>query len=144
MKNEGNRLFYVAMTRAEEALSRAAADAIAQPDVARRLKGDPRTAHIPVVALTGHALAGISEGAKKAGCDAFVTTWLGADTETVGGWKLIAATPIEVVSVTEVAARSGVSRQSVHRWLRRYAAQGLAGLVDQSTMPTACPSSSTG
>jgi FixJ family two-component response regulator len=23
--------------------------------------------------LTGHALAGISEGAKKAGCDAFVT-----------------------------------------------------------------------
>jgi two-component system cell cycle response regulator DivK len=25
------------------------------------------------VALTGHALAGISEGAKKAGCDAFVT-----------------------------------------------------------------------
>ena len=29
--------------------------------------------HIPDVALTGHALAGISEGAKKAGCDAFVT-----------------------------------------------------------------------
>jgi len=28
---------------------------------------------MPVVALTGHALAGISEGAKKAGCDAFVT-----------------------------------------------------------------------
>jgi two-component system, cell cycle response regulator DivK len=29
---------------------------------------------LPVmVALTGHALAGISEGAKKAGCDAFVT-----------------------------------------------------------------------
>ena len=28
---------------------------------------------IPIVALTGHALAGISEGAKRAGCDAFVT-----------------------------------------------------------------------
>jgi CheY-like chemotaxis protein len=27
----------------------------------------------PVVALTGHALAGISDGAKQAGCDAFVT-----------------------------------------------------------------------
>ena len=26
-----------------------------------------------MVALTGHALAGISEGARKAGCDAFVT-----------------------------------------------------------------------
>jgi two-component system, cell cycle response regulator DivK len=42
-------------------------------EATRRLKADDRTAHIPVVALTGHALAGISEGAKKAGCDAFVT-----------------------------------------------------------------------
>jgi two-component system cell cycle response regulator DivK len=42
-------------------------------EATRRLKSDPRTAHIPVVALTGHALAGISEGAKRAGCDAFVT-----------------------------------------------------------------------
>ena len=37
------------------------------------LKADERTRHIPVVALTGHALAGASDGAKKAGCDAFVT-----------------------------------------------------------------------
>ena len=42
-------------------------------EATRRLKGDKRTASIPVVALTGHALAGISEGAKRAGCDAFVT-----------------------------------------------------------------------
>jgi two-component system cell cycle response regulator DivK len=42
-------------------------------EATRRLKADERTASIPVVALTGHALAGISEGAKKAGCDAFVT-----------------------------------------------------------------------
>jgi two-component system cell cycle response regulator DivK len=42
-------------------------------EATRRLKADSRTADIPVVALTGHALAGISEGAKKAGCDAFVT-----------------------------------------------------------------------
>jgi two-component system cell cycle response regulator DivK len=41
-------------------------------EATRRLKADARTAHIPVVALTGHALAGISEGARKAGCDAFV------------------------------------------------------------------------
>jgi two-component system cell cycle response regulator DivK len=68
-----------------EALQRAADDA---PDIilmdlslpvmdgweaTRRLKADPRTADIPVVALTGHALAGISDGAKQAGCDAFVT-----------------------------------------------------------------------
>ena len=42
-------------------------------EATRRLKADARTAGIPVVALTGHALAGISEGARKAGCDAFVT-----------------------------------------------------------------------
>jgi two-component system cell cycle response regulator DivK len=42
-------------------------------EATRRLKADQRTASIPVVALTGHALAGISEGAKRAGCDAFVT-----------------------------------------------------------------------
>jgi len=42
-------------------------------EATRRLKADKRTAGIPVVALTGHALAGISEGARMAGCDAFVT-----------------------------------------------------------------------
>jgi len=42
-------------------------------EATRRLKANVQTAAIPVVALTGHALAGISEGAKKAGCDAFVT-----------------------------------------------------------------------
>jgi CheY-like chemotaxis protein len=39
----------------------------------RQLKSDDRTKRIPVVALTGHALAGASEGARLAGCDAFVT-----------------------------------------------------------------------
>lgn len=42
-------------------------------EATRRLKADARTADIPVVALTGHALSGISEGAQRAGCDAFVT-----------------------------------------------------------------------
>src|SRR5262249_41925910 len=42
-------------------------------EATRRLKADQATADIPIVALTGHALAGILEGAKKAGCDAFVT-----------------------------------------------------------------------
>ena len=42
-------------------------------EATRRLKADDRTSHIPIVALTGHALAGASEGAKKAGCDSFVT-----------------------------------------------------------------------
>ena len=42
-------------------------------EATRRLKAEPRTAHIPVVALTGHALAGHAEGARQAGCEAFVT-----------------------------------------------------------------------
>jgi two-component system cell cycle response regulator DivK len=42
-------------------------------EATRRLKSDPRTSHIPIVALTGHALAGHAEGAREAGCDAFVT-----------------------------------------------------------------------
>lgn len=42
-------------------------------EATRRLKSDERTRKIPVVALTGHALAGHSEGARQAGCDSFVT-----------------------------------------------------------------------
>jgi two-component system cell cycle response regulator DivK len=42
-------------------------------EATRRLKSDERTKDIPIVALTGHALAGFAEGARLAGCDAFVT-----------------------------------------------------------------------
>ena len=42
-------------------------------EATRRLKNDERTRHIPIVALTGHALAGHAEGARAAGCDACVT-----------------------------------------------------------------------
>ena len=35
-------------------------------------------------------------------------------------------------TVTAVARRFGVTRQTVHRWLRQYGAKGLAGLVDRS------------
>ena len=42
-------------------------------EATRRLKASDKTRKIPIVALTGHALAGHSEGAKAAGCDAFIT-----------------------------------------------------------------------
>jgi two-component system, cell cycle response regulator DivK len=42
-------------------------------EATRRLKGDARTRHIPVVALTGHVLADHSRDAREAGCDAFLT-----------------------------------------------------------------------
>ena len=42
-------------------------------EATRQLKNDPRTKHIPIVALTGHALADHSREAREAGCDAFLT-----------------------------------------------------------------------
>jgi transposase InsO family protein len=41
--------------------------------------------------------------------------------------------------VREVAARVGVSRQSVHAWLARYAEDGLVGLQNRSHRPDSCP-----
>src|ERR1700758_2231795 len=43
------------------------------------------------------------------------------------------------VPVTEVAERFGVSRQSVHAWLRRYQDQGMEGLLDRSHRPVRMP-----
>jgi transposase-like protein len=42
-------------------------------------------------------------------------------------------------TVTDVAARFGVSRQTVHAWLAKYEAGGLEGLGDQSHRPRSCP-----
>jgi len=42
-------------------------------EATRRLKNDPRTQHIPVIALTGHVLADHAHDAREAGCDAFLT-----------------------------------------------------------------------
>lgn len=42
-------------------------------EAARRLKGDPQTHDIPVIALSAHALAGEREKAIAAGCDEFDT-----------------------------------------------------------------------
>src|SRR4051795_7812878 len=46
---------------------------------------------------------------------------------------------LDGASPTEVAAEVGVSRQSLHAWVRRYRAAGLAGLVDRSHRPDASP-----
>ena len=45
----------------------------------------------------------------------------------------------QAASVTDVARRNGVSRQTVHAWLRKYASRGLAGLADGSAKPLSCP-----
>jgi transposase len=41
--------------------------------------------------------------------------------------------------VGEVAAQFGVSRQSVHSWLRRYEDHGLEGLANRSHRPKSSP-----
>jgi transposase InsO family protein len=47
---------------------------------------------------------------------------------------------LDGASVTDVARRYGVARQTVHQWLARYASGGgLAGLVDRSPRPASCP-----
>jgi two-component system, cell cycle response regulator DivK len=42
-------------------------------EATRRLKADPATRDIPIIALTAHALAGAREKAFAAGCDEFDT-----------------------------------------------------------------------
>ena len=41
-------------------------------------------------------------------------------------------------TVTDVAARSRVRRQTVHDWLAKYEAGGLENLVDGSHRPNSC------
>ena len=42
-------------------------------EATRRLKANPQTRHIPVLALTGHALGDHEREANAAGCDGYVT-----------------------------------------------------------------------
>jgi transposase len=46
---------------------------------------------------------------------------------------------LDGATVVEVARRNGVTRQTVHDWLRAYANHGMAGLADRSSKPQSCP-----
>ncbi len=46
---------------------------------------------------------------------------------------------LDGAKVTDVATRYGVDRRTVHRWLVRYANEGLGALADRSSRPDRCP-----
>jgi transposase InsO family protein len=54
-------------------------------------------------------------------------------------YQAVMAVISEGETVTDVAARFGVSRQTLHSWLAKYEAGGLEGLGDGSHRPRSCP-----
>ena len=54
-------------------------------------------------------------------------------------YQAVLAVISDGLSVSQVAEKVGVSRQTLHSWLARYEAQGLEGLVDRSHRPASCP-----
>ena len=54
-------------------------------------------------------------------------------------YQAVMAVQVDGLEVTVVAEKFGVSRQTVHSWLRRYEQGGLDGLVDRSHRPVSCP-----
>ena len=46
---------------------------------------------------------------------------------------------LDGASVKDTAIRYGIDRRTVHRWLVRYASDGLAALADKSSKPDRCP-----
>src|ERR1700689_2926277 len=42
-------------------------------------------------------------------------------------------------TITDVATRHGVDRRTLHRWLVRYANDGIGALAEKSSKPRRCP-----
>jgi two-component system cell cycle response regulator DivK len=81
-------------------------------EATRRLKADERTKHIPIVALTGHALAGHAEGARQAGCDAFVTKPCLPDALVTEIERMLSVKRVEPSAPRRTSRASGRSKQS--------------------------------
>ena len=54
-------------------------------------------------------------------------------------YQAVLAVISDGLSVSQVAQKVGVSRQTLHAWLARYEASGLEGLGDRSHRPVSCP-----
>jgi two-component system cell cycle response regulator DivK len=80
---EGHEILEAADGRAAMALARAERPDLimmdlGMPDIdgleaSRRLKADPRSADIPIIALTAYAMRGDEERARDAGCDGYLS-----------------------------------------------------------------------
>ena len=54
-------------------------------------------------------------------------------------YQAVLAVISDGLSISQVASKVGVSRQTLHAWLARYEAEGLEGLMDRSHRPVSCP-----
>ena len=54
-------------------------------------------------------------------------------------YQAVLAVISDGLSISQVAQKVGVSRQTLHSWLARYEAEGLDGLADRSHRPVSCP-----
>ncbi|MGX9788638.1 IS481 family transposase [Mycobacterium sp. MMS18-G62] len=54
-------------------------------------------------------------------------------------YQAVLAVISDGLSISQVASKVGVSRQTLHSWLARYEAEGLQGLIDRSHRPGSCP-----
>ncbi|OMC15918.1 IS481 family transposase [Mycobacterium colombiense] len=54
-------------------------------------------------------------------------------------YQAVMAVISDGLSISQVAEKVGVSRQTLHSWLARYEAEGLDGLTDRSHRPVSCP-----
>jgi CheY-like chemotaxis protein len=81
-------------------------------EATRRLKSDDKTKHIPIVALTGHALSGHAEGAREAGCDAFVTKPCLPDALVAEIQRVLAARRPDQTGARKPAKASGKAKRS--------------------------------
>jgi transposase InsO family protein len=54
-------------------------------------------------------------------------------------YQAVLAVISDGLSISQVASKVGVSRQTLHSWLSRYEAEGLDGLGDRSHRPVSCP-----
>lgn len=67
------------------------------------------------------------------------TPWMRELSVVEQRYQAVLAVISDGLSISQVASKVGVSRQTLHAWLARYEAQGLEGLADRSHRPASCP-----